>query len=115
MVVVNNPSEGKPSMGRSIGNLAAVTRVGLDLAKKVFQVHAVDAKGEIVVARKLHARRQPGKESELSPRGCREAATEAPLLPMRWSEQWRAMGPQQPISGAGRSQPRHRVRQRPAS
>ena len=40
-------------MGRSIGNLAAVTRVGLDLAKKVFQVHAVDAKGEIVVARKL--------------------------------------------------------------
>jgi len=58
-------------MGRSIGNLAAVTRVGLDLAKKVFQVHAVDAKGEIVVACKLHARRQPGKESELSPRGCR--------------------------------------------
>src|SRR5271165_1476670 len=31
----------------------AVTRVGLDLAKRVFQVHAVDAKGEIVVARKL--------------------------------------------------------------
>src|ERR1700733_11552327 len=26
---------------------------GLDLAKRVFQVHAVDAKGEIVVARKL--------------------------------------------------------------
>jgi hypothetical protein len=27
--------------------------VGLDLAKRVFQVHAVEAKGEIVVARKL--------------------------------------------------------------
>jgi len=40
-------------MGKSIRNLAAVTRVGLDLAKKVFQVHAVDAKGEIVLARKL--------------------------------------------------------------
>ena len=40
-------------MGKSIRNLAAVTRVGLDLAKRVFQVHAVDAKGEIVVARKL--------------------------------------------------------------
>src|SRR6204780_718857 len=53
MVVVINPSEGKPSMGKSIRNLAAVTRVGLDLAKRVFQVHAVDAKGEIVVARKL--------------------------------------------------------------
>jgi hypothetical protein len=37
MVIVINPSEGKPSMGKSIRNLAAVTRVGLDLAKKVFQ------------------------------------------------------------------------------
>ena len=53
MVVVTNPSEGKPSMGKSIQKFAAVTRVGLDLAKKVFQVHAVDASGEIAVARKL--------------------------------------------------------------
>jgi hypothetical protein len=53
MVVVKTPSEGKPSMGKSIRNLSTVTRVGLDLAKRVFQVHAVDAKGEIVVARKL--------------------------------------------------------------
>jgi transposase len=27
--------------------------IGLDLAKKVFQVHAVDAVGKVVVARKL--------------------------------------------------------------
>jgi transposase len=40
-------------MGKSILNLAAVRRVGLDLAKNAFQVHAVDAKGAIVVARKL--------------------------------------------------------------
>ena len=40
-------------MGKCIRNLATVTRVGLDLAKNAFQVHAVDAKGEIVVARKL--------------------------------------------------------------
>src|SRR5271165_6409441 len=53
MVVVETPSEGEPSMGKSIRNLTSVTRVGLDLAKRVFQVHAVDAKGEIVVARKL--------------------------------------------------------------
>ena len=33
-------------MGKSISNLEAVTRVGLDLAKNVFQVHGVDAKGE---------------------------------------------------------------------
>ena len=40
-------------MGKSIRNFAAVTRIGLDLAKNALQVHAVDAKGEIVVARKL--------------------------------------------------------------
>ena len=40
-------------MGKSIRNLWTVTGVGLDLAKRVFQVHAVDARGEIVVARKL--------------------------------------------------------------
>jgi hypothetical protein len=33
--------------------VGSVTRVGLDLAKRVFQVHAVDARGEIVVPRKL--------------------------------------------------------------
>ena len=40
-------------MGKPILSLSTVTRVGLDLAKRVFQVHAVDAKGEIAVARKL--------------------------------------------------------------
>jgi hypothetical protein len=45
-------------MGKSIRNLSTVTRVGLDLAKRVFQVHAVEAKGEIVVGRKL-TRSQP--------------------------------------------------------
>src|SRR5271154_1585066 len=56
MVVVKTPSEGKPSMGKSIRNFATVTRVGLDLAKRVFQVHAVDAKREIVVRAQAHAR-----------------------------------------------------------
>jgi hypothetical protein len=37
----------------SLSGICRVTRVGLDLAKRVFQVHAVEAKGEIVVARKL--------------------------------------------------------------
>ncbi len=40
-------------MGKSIRNIAVVTRVGLDLAKNAFQVHAVDPKGETVIARKL--------------------------------------------------------------
>ena len=43
-------------MGKSITNSSSVTRVGLDLAKNVFQVHAVDAKGEVVVARSVIAR-----------------------------------------------------------
>jgi transposase len=30
-----------------------ITTIGVDLAKKVFQVHGVDAEGRVVVARKL--------------------------------------------------------------
>ena len=40
-------------MAKFTGDLARVTRVGLDLAKHVFQVHAVDVRGEAVVVRKL--------------------------------------------------------------
>ena len=40
---------------------------GLDLAKKVFQVHAVDAKGEVVVARKLTRGRLVAFFAELAP------------------------------------------------
>ena len=40
-------------MRKSSGNLASVTRVGLDLAKNVFQVHCVDADGNAVAGRKL--------------------------------------------------------------
>jgi len=37
-------------MGKSIKNLSSVTVVGLDIAKNVFQVHGVDAKGATVSA-----------------------------------------------------------------
>jgi transposase len=40
-----SPKEG-PSMTR-------ITTIGLDLAKKVFQVHGIDAEGKVIVARKL--------------------------------------------------------------
>ena len=44
-------------MGKSIRNLTSVTRVGLDLAKNVFQVHARRREGRrSIVARKLQAR-----------------------------------------------------------
>src|ERR1700723_784562 len=67
MVVVKTPSEGKPSMGKSIRNLSTVTRVGLDLAKNAFQVHAVDATGAIVVARRLTRGRLVPFFAELAP------------------------------------------------
>jgi transposase len=40
-------------MGKSREDFSKVTRVGLDLAKSVFQVHAVDAAGGVVATRKL--------------------------------------------------------------
>jgi transposase len=33
--------------------MTRITTIGIDLAKKVFQIHGVDAEGKIVVARKL--------------------------------------------------------------
>jgi transposase len=40
-------------MGKSNKNLSSVTVVGLDIAKNVFQVHGVDAKGATIVARSV--------------------------------------------------------------
>ncbi len=37
-------------MGKSINNFLSFTTIGLNIAKQVFQVHAVDAKGAVVVA-----------------------------------------------------------------
>jgi transposase len=55
-------------MGKSIRNLSTVPRVGLDLAKRVFQVHAVEATGEIVVARQLTRSQLIPFFAELPPR-----------------------------------------------
>ena len=40
-------------MGNARVDLRSVTTVGLDLAKHVFQIHAVDADGKIVIATAL--------------------------------------------------------------
>ncbi len=40
-------------MGKSIIDLSSVTTVGLDLGKLVFQVHAIDAAGQVLVASAL--------------------------------------------------------------
>ena len=48
--------EGAPQMGKARVDLRSVATVGLDLAKHVFQIHAVDADGKIVIATALSAR-----------------------------------------------------------
>jgi transposase len=43
-------------VGKSIIDTSSVTRVGLDLAKRVFRIHAVDATGSVVIARSINRR-----------------------------------------------------------
>ena len=76
-------------MGKSIQKLSSVTRLGLDQAKKVFQIHAVDASGEMVVARKLARGRLVGFFSELS--RC-VVAMEARSSAYHWGRQLLALG-----------------------
>jgi transposase len=47
--------------------MTAITTIGLDLAKKVFQVHGVDAEGKVVVARKLRRKDVLAFFAKLSP------------------------------------------------
>ncbi len=49
MVVVINHEQEEPSVMK-------ITTVGLDLAKNVFQVHAIDDAGEVIVRRSLRRR-----------------------------------------------------------
>jgi hypothetical protein len=36
--------------------MQAITTIGLDIAKSVFQVHAIDAEGKVIIRRKLKCR-----------------------------------------------------------
>src|SRR5215467_11824720 len=47
--------------------MTTITTIGLDLAKKVFQVHGVDAEGKVVVARKLRRKEVLAFFTKLSP------------------------------------------------
>lgn len=40
--------------------MQAVTTVGLDIAKSVFQVHGIDAEGKVVIHQQLRRSRVPG-------------------------------------------------------
>ena len=76
-------------MGKSIIELSSVTRVGLDIAKNVFQVHGVDAKGEVVVARSVR-RGALLKFFASLPRGL--IAMEACSSAHHWARQLMALG-----------------------
>ena len=47
--------------------MQAVTTIGLDIAKSVFQVHGIDAAGKVVVRRQLRRSRVLGFFRKLSP------------------------------------------------
>jgi transposase len=47
--------------------MTTITTIGLDLAKKVFQVHGIDAEGEVVVARKLRRKEVLAFFAKLAP------------------------------------------------
>src|SRR6516225_7414807 len=57
-------------------SMRIITTIGLDLAKKVFHVHGVDAEGNVVVARRLR-RKEVLAQSDSMPgrhRGLRQRA-----------------------------------------
>ncbi len=76
-------------MSKLIGMKATVTRVGLDLAKTVFQVHGVDARGEVVVARQVRRGGLLGFFGKLTP--C-EVAMEACSSAHHWARQLMSLG-----------------------
>src|SRR5262245_56005553 len=47
--------------------MTTITTIGIDLAKKVFQVHGVDAEGNVVVARKLRRKQVLAFFAKLAP------------------------------------------------
>jgi transposase len=56
-------------------NHATVTTIGLDIAKSVFQVHGIDAAGQVVIRRQL--KRRPGvfREAATLPNGIEACAS----------------------------------------
>src|SRR5271165_2044581 len=86
---LKTPSGREPSVGKSIIDASSVTRVGLDLAKRVFRIHAVDAAGSVVIARSVN-RRTLLKLFDALPRGV--VAMEACSSAHHWGRQLLALG-----------------------
>ena len=62
--------------------MQSITTIGLDIAKSVFQVHGIDAEGNVVIRRQLKRRYVPGVLSEAAavPRRDRGLCVVAPLV-----------------------------------
>jgi len=48
--------------------MQTVTTIGLDIAKSVFQVHGIDAGGQVVIRRQL--KRREGRNPSTAERSC---------------------------------------------
>src|SRR5262249_7356953 len=71
------------------GNMQAITTIGLDIAKSVFQIHRVDAAGNVVVRRQLKRRYVLSFFQKLPP--CR-VGIEACASSHHWSRELQALG-----------------------
>jgi transposase len=69
--------------------MQTITTIGLDIAKSVFQVHAVDAAGEVVIRRQLKRRSVLAFFQKLSP--CL-VGIEACASSHHWSRELQAFG-----------------------
>jgi len=69
--------------------MQSVTTIGLDIAKSVFQVHGIDAKGKVVIRQQLRRSRVLGFFKKLSP--C-VVGIEACASSHHWSRQLKALG-----------------------
>jgi len=82
-----------------------VTTIGLDIAKSVFQVHGVDAIGNVVIRRQLKRRYVLAFFQKLAP--C-VVGIEACATSHHWSRELKAYGPYGAADAAG---PREALRQ----
>jgi transposase len=69
--------------------MQAVTTIGLDIAKSLFQVHGIDAEGKVVVRRQLKRRHVLSFFEKLQP--CL-VGIEACASSHHWSRELRALG-----------------------
>jgi transposase len=83
--------------------MQTITTIGLDIAKSVFQVHGVDATGQVVIRRQLKRRYVVAFFQKLSP--CL-VGIEACAWSHHWSRELHALGHKvkgEPIQGTRRA------------